>query len=146
MEEEYPILYDIIKKHEGLRQGVYQCPSGIWTIGWGHTGKLIHHNTKPISIAQAEQYLKDDVYFAMMHAVAASPILKDHYYRRMAVTDFIFNCGINNYRASTLKKKVDAEDWKGAVSEIRKWVHSNGRVLQGLVKRREQEAELLLKD
>jgi len=50
---------------------------------------------------------------------------------------------VARYRASTLKKRINEEDWDGAKIELGKWVRGGGRVLRGLVKRRQAEAEYL---
>jgi lysozyme len=50
---------------------------------------------------------------------------------------------VPRYKSSTLRKRVDALDWNGANTEIRKWVMGGGKSLPGLVKRREAEALLL---
>lgn len=139
------ILLDILRKYEGCRLKVYQCPAGVWTIGWGHSGKLVHQNTKPITQAQADKYLEEDAMFAMQAAIGASPILRKYPMRQQAIADFIFNLGIGNYLKSTLKQRVDVGDWERAVTEIKRWNRSKGEVLQGLVKRRAEEAELLEK-
>lgn len=60
-----------------------------------------------------------------------------------AITSFLFNLGAPRYRASTLRRRVDAEDWPEACAELLKWTRGGGRILPGLVKRRSAEAELL---
>jgi len=137
------ILLDIIKKYEGCRLKAYRCPAGVWTIGYGHTGRNITENTKPITQAQADTYLEDDAAYAIQAAIAYSPILSKYPTKRQAIADFIFNLGIGNYIKSTLKKRVDSGDWANAVIEIKRWNKSKGKVLLGLVKRRAEEAELL---
>jgi len=137
------ILLDIIKKYEGCRLKAYRCPAGVWTIGYGHTGRNITENTKPITQAQADTYLEDDAAYAIQAAIAYSPILSKYPTKRQAIADFIVNLGIGNYIKSTLKKRVDSGDWANAVIEIKRWNKSKGKVLLGLVKRRAEEAELL---
>jgi len=56
-----------------------------------------------------------------------------------AITDFCFNLGSGNLRASTLRRKILAGDWGAVPAELRKWVRGGGRVLKGLVLRREAE-------
>jgi lysozyme len=60
-----------------------------------------------------------------------------------AMTDFAYNLGVARYRASTLRKRVDAGDWEDAKEQLMLWVRGGGRVLPGLVKRRKAEAALL---
>lgn len=60
-----------------------------------------------------------------------------------AVLDFAFNCGVGALHASTLRRRINADDLSGARTELLKWVRGGGRVLPGLVKRRAAEAALL---
>jgi lysozyme len=70
--------------------------------------------------------------------LASAPDLKT-----AAVISFAYNCGLGNYRISTFKKRIDAQDWTGASQEILKWNKAAGRVLPGLTRRRQAEALLL---
>ena len=134
-------LKDMIRRFEGLRLNPYQCPAGVWTVGFGHT-----RGVKPgvkITHRLAEAMLAEDAFDAAIAAGKASPVLWGDDARHAAIADFIFNLGATRYKASTLKKRVDAEDWDAAAAEIRRWVFGGGKRLPGLVKRREAEARLL---
>ena len=63
--------------------------------------------------------------------------------KHSAIADFCFNLGTTRYKASTLKRRVDAGDWHGAAEELEKWVWGGGKKLPGLVARRKAEANLL---
>jgi lysozyme len=63
--------------------------------------------------------------------------------RHSAIADFCFNLGTTRYKASTLKRRVDAGDWPGAAEELAKWVWGGGQKLPGLVARRAAESLLL---
>ena len=114
-----------------------------WTIGWGCTGPGIQPGTVwTVETAQAELD-KHLLHFAV-GVIKLSPILiKQPAKRLAAIISFAYNCGLGNYRISTLKKRVDAQDWAGACEEIIKWNKAAGRVLRGLTRRREAEAALL---
>lgn len=60
-----------------------------------------------------------------------------------AIADFAYNAGLGALKNSTLRRKLNARDKAGAIRELRKWIHGGGRVLPGLVLRREAEAALL---
>jgi lysozyme len=64
--------------------------------------------------------------------------------RLAAIISFAYNCGLGNYRISTLKKRVDAKDWNGAREEIVKWNKAAGRIMTGLTRRRQAEAQLMI--
>lgn len=60
-----------------------------------------------------------------------------------AIADFIYNLGASRYKHSTLRRRLNAGEWEEARHEIRRWIRANGRILRGLVRRREAEAALL---
>nr|WP_246193558.1 lysozyme [Pseudoxanthomonas suwonensis] len=57
--------------------------------------------------------------------------------------DFTFNLGAGRLQTSTLRRRVNQRDWSSAVNELRRWVYGGGKVLPGLVARREAESALL---
>ena len=69
----------------------------------------------------------------------ASPTLINNSNALGAILSFAYNLGVSRYRASTLRKRLDVLDMEGAKIEIVKWTRCGGKVLQGLVKRREAE-------
>lgn len=142
-------LLTLIKKYEGChkRQAdgtliAYKCPAGVWTIGWGSTGRYIREGTVWAQ-EKADERLEKDAQAAIDSALKASPILAGKDAKLAAIADFIYNLGIGNYQSSTLKKRVDAGNWLEAVSEIKRWNKAGGKVLAGLTARREDEAKLL---
>ncbi|MGZ5650711.1 MAG: lysozyme [Usitatibacter sp.] len=145
------LAVEIAKKFEGcarevrLSDGVgyvpYRCPASYWTIGWGH---LCQPDQPPITQAQADAWLEQDLQAAASAAIRVSPILQDAGEQRLsAIVDFIFNLGAGRYQTSTLRRRVNEGNWAEAAREIRKWVFGGGRKLPGLVARREVEALLL---
>ena len=114
-----------------------------WTIGYGATGAGIGPDTV-WTREQAESALTDHVAYFVSGVLRLSPVLSGAADRRLAaIISFAYNCGLGNYRISTLKKRVDAEDWDGAATEIVKWNKAAGRVLPGLTRRRTAEAAML---
>lgn len=139
-------LLDLIRRFEGLRLKPYLCPAGIPTIGYGHTGADVSLGMAPIDAATAEALLQRDVARFVRAALSLSPILAASPDKLAAIADFCFNLGTGRYKASTLKRKVDAGDWDAAAEQLGKWVMGGGRKLPGLVARRAAEAALLLKE
>lgn len=138
-------LLTLIRKHEGLRLSPYRCPAGKATIGYGHTGIDVSMSMAPITLARAEELLAADAGQAIANALTYSPGLAGHPCKLAAIADFVFNLGAGRYRASTLRKRVDAEDWESAAIELQKWVWGGGKKLPGLIARRKEEADLLLR-
>jgi lysozyme len=138
------ILIKLIKDSEGCKLTAYQCPAGIWTIGYGYTGKDIK---KGVCWTQekADECLLTTALEVLNRLIKYSPILATtNMEKQAAIADFVYNLGIGNYSSSTLKKKVDVGDWIAASSEIKKWDKAAGKVLKGLTIRRQKEAALLL--
>lgn len=114
-----------------------------WTIGYGSTGPEVMPTTV-WTLQQAEESLDKHLLYFCSGVLKLSPSLMQAGSRRLAaIISFAYNCGLGNYRISTLKKRVDAQDWAGACDEIVKWNKAAGRVLPGLTRRRQAEATLL---
>ena len=64
--------------------------------------------------------------------------------RLSAIVDFTFNLGAGRLQTSTLRRRINQRDWGAAATELRRWVYGGGKVLPGLVTRREAEVSLLL--
>lgn len=139
----------LCRHFEGFSAKPYLCPANYWTIGYGTVwkpdGKQVTQNDPPITRETAEAWLVHELRHNYMAGVLrASPKLIRHPQVLGAMTDFAYNLGVGRYRASTLRKRVDAEDWQGAADELKKWVRGGGRVLPGLVRRRKAEIALFL--
>lgn len=135
----------LIKHFEGCHKrlpngtiGPYICPAGYPTQGWGIVVPSM--DVPPITQEVADSILRREIPRYMSQALAASPVLAKHPEKLGAITSFVFNLGAGRYRSSTLRKRVNAEDWEGAKEELMKWTRGGGRVLPGLVKRRKAEA------
>ena len=138
------ILVKLIRDSEGCKLTAYQDNGGVWTIGWGYTGDTVKENLVWTQ-EKADECLLVTAMKVIDEALSASPVLKTSTVQRQAaIADFIYNLGIGNYKASTLKKYVDKENWASAYTEIKKWNKGGGKVLKGLIIRREKEASLLL--
>lgn len=114
-----------------------------WTIGWGSTGPHINPNTV-WTREQADQALIQDAYKFALGVLNLSPDLINQPTRRFAaLISFAYNCGLGNYRISTLRRRVNEDDWESAQQEIKRWNKAAGRVLNGLTRRRQAEALFL---
>lgn len=145
--EAVAIAASLCRQFEGLYLKPYLCPANVATIGFGSTryedGRRVMLSDPPITKARAEELLMWEINRVCVPAVKRScPDLKEPK-KLAALLDFTFNLGSGNLHSSTLRKKVNAEDWDAAQIELAKWVRGGGRVLPGLVKRRTAEAALL---
>ena len=92
----------------------------------------------------AAALMMNDLGACMASALAYSPVLARWPDSAGAITSFIYNLGASRYYASTLRRRINQQDWLAAESEIQRWVYSKGKRLPGLIVRRRKEAELLL--
>jgi len=145
---------ELAKRFEGFERRVkrgaeitaipYICPAGFWTIGYGH---LCDPKHPPIIEAEAEAYLARDLQSALAATLRYCPVLATEPERRLAaIVDFTFNLGAGRLQTSTLRRQVNQRDWVASGRELRRWVYGGGKVLPGLVIRREAEAAWLLRD
>lgn len=132
---------------EGLRLRPYLCSAGVPTIGYGAThyedGARVQLTDPPISRERADALLLWTVKRVYLPAVIRlCPGVPDAY-KLAALIDFTFNLGVGRLRASTLRRRVNAKNWPAVPSELRKWNKGGGKVLRGLVARREAEVSLV---
>lgn len=133
---------------EGLYLKPYLCPAGVPTIGVGSTfyenGCRVSLADPPVSRERALQLLDHELQQCLPKVLRLCPVLPDWGDEATgAILDFAFNCGTGALRASTLRRRINADDVEGAKVELGKWVRGGGRVLPGLVRRRAAEAALL---
>jgi len=137
---------DLIKNEEQFRSKPYLCPAKIPTIGYGCTfyanGKKVSLNDKSISKEEAAQLL----IAVIDREFDINPLIKVNITQNQfdALTSFAYNVGIGNFINSTLLKKLNEKDFKGASLEFPKWIRAGGKVLKGLVNRRAKERALFL--
>lgn len=137
----------LARRFEGLYLRPYLCPAGVPTIGYGATyyedGTRVTLSDPAITRERAEAlllWMVRTVYLPKVLALCPgvhSPELL------AALIDFAFNLGGGALKASTLRRKVNGRDWAAVPAEIRKWNKAGGRILLGLVKRREAEIAVL---
>ncbi len=130
-----------VPKTDPGRAHPYICPAGYWTIGYGHLCEATH---PPITEAEAEVYLALDLQTALAATLRYCPVLATEPEGRLAaLVDFTFNLGAGRLQTSTLRRRINQRDWSGASQELRRWVLGAGKVLPGLIMRREAEIALL---
>lgn len=141
---------ELAKRFEGFhrvaranpgRAHPYICPAGYWTIGYGH---LCDPKHPPITETEAEVYLALDLQTALAATLRYCPVLATEPDGRIAaIVDFTFNLGAGRLQTSTLRLRINQRDWVGAAEQLKRWVYGGGKVLPGLVIRRQAEQVLL---
>ena len=129
----------ILKFFEGCKLTAYQDSVGVWTIGYGHTKGVYDGMT--ITQEEAEQMLLSELeeYEGYVEKYVTVPLTQNQF---DALVVWVYNLGPTNFRNSTLLKELNAGNYNAAGQEITRWNKAGGKVLAGLVKRREAEAQL----
>tara|TARA_Y100000114_G_C11731736_1_gene313995 strand:+ start:340 stop:798 length:459 start_codon:yes stop_codon:yes gene_type:complete len=129
----------LIKKFEGCMLDAYKCPAGKWTIGYGHVKNVKEGDTWSQDHAEYMLDCELEEYEGYINDMVDIQLNQNQF---DALVCWIYNLGPTNFRTSTLRKKLQYETIDECPREIRRWNKANGKVLDGLVRRREAEALL----
>lgn len=134
---------DLIKKFEGFSDKEYICPAGKPTIGYGHVILANEYFQEPMTRRVAETLLKTDL---EPRQKSLNSFLKVNINQNQfdALISLMYNIGVDNFRKSTLLKFINERLFDKVPDQFRRWRFSNGKVLKGLVNRREEEIKLWL--
>lgn len=129
---------EIIKKYEGFSSQAYKCPAGVWTVGWGHTGRDINKDTI-LTREEAELMLKKDVanlQEQILFLLDDKPTANE----LDALTSLCYNVGLGAFKKSRLLKRINLKENGELISK--EWIEFNkvnGKVVKGLLRRRAEE-------
>jgi len=149
---------ELIKHHEGVRFRPYRCPARLHTVGVGHVmypeqGKLKieDRDSFPLRPEDNRQFTKEEVdgilrsdlarFERGVHTLFPVDLSQGMF---DSLVSFSFNCGLGTTQRSTLRQKMLRGDKAGAADEFLKYTKGGGKVLPGLVKRRQDERALFL--
>jgi lysozyme len=133
---------ELVKAFEGCKLTSYLCPAKVWTIGYGSTGPHVKPGMT-ITKDQAEELLRSDLRrFEDYVAKECAPATDNQY---SALVSFCFNVGETALKGSTLRRMHLEGNYEGAAGQFARWNKGGGKVLPGLVRRREAEAALYRK-
>ena len=142
-----PFGVDLICSFEGKRLTAYDDGVGVWTIGSGTT---VYPNGIKVkkgdtcTEAQAKTYMAHDLkkFEATVNKAVTVQLNQNQF---DALVSLAYNIGTNAFSKSTLVKKLNANDIRGAADQFDVWVNAGGKRMQGLVNRRSKEKQLFLK-
>lgn len=136
---------NLIKGYEGLRMSAHYAPSEQWTVGYGHTSGARHGMS--VTEGDAERLLREDVQpiEQLLGDTVRAPLNQNEH---DALVSLIFNIGEENWKNSTVLRKLNAGDKIGAANAFELWtkayVNNELASLDGLVRRRAAEKSLFL--
>jgi lysozyme len=154
---------------EGYRDKPYQCSAHMWTIGWGH---VLYQNQIKLPMVRKEGYtgilrkeyplraednrvwskdelvkiFKDDLVYFERGVLRLIPGIAGRQGAFDACVAFSFNVGLGNLQRSQIRMRANRGDWEGASEALMMWTKAGGKVLKGLVRRREAERALFDSD
>jgi lysozyme len=149
----------LIKSFEGCHNSPYKCPATLWTIGYGRvlypdqarlktderaSYPLRSEHNRLWNADEIDALLEADLDRFSAGVRRLCPAAVDSQCRLDALVSFAFNVGLGNLQSSTLRMKFNRADYSGAAEEFLKWNKAGGKVLNGLVRRREAERALFL--
>jgi lysozyme len=159
---------DLMHRFEGFRNKPYLCPAHIWTIGYGHVlyqeqirlpvvrveGKNIPmirkempmraEDNRAFTKTEIDELFRTDVGTFERGVLRLVPGVVGRQGSFDALVSISFNFGLGNLQRSTIRMRANRGDWEGAADAFRVWTKGGGKVLPGLVKRREAEIALFL--
>lgn len=142
---------NLIKQFEGYRTNPYQDQAGVWTIGYGTTGKYIHKNTPPMTEIEAESHMRKHIELLEkdIRQLVKVPLNQNQF---DALISFAYNVGtdidadttVEGLGDSTLLRKLNRGYYNVAAGEFLRWVYAGGKKRKGLQIRRKKEHDLFL--
>lgn len=130
---------DLIRQFEGCKLETYICPAGVPTIGYGHTGRDVKLGAK-ISQQQANDLLLSDLRLFEQGVQGLCPVATSNQFS--ALVSFAYNLGLHALEGSTLRRLHNAGQYAAAQAQFSRWNKADGRILDGLTRRRAAEAAL----
>jgi lysozyme len=148
----------MIKHHEGVRYKPYRCPARLWTVGVGHVlypeqgalpldqrdaFQLKPEDNRTFSKEEVDGILGLDLQRFEAGVARLFPVVLTSG-QNDALVSFGFNLGLGGVQRSTLRQKVLRGEIEEAADEFLKFTRGGGKILPGLVKRRNDERALFL--
>ncbi len=129
----------LIKKFEGCELQAYKCSANVWTIGYGRTKNVSRGDT--CTQEQADKWLEEElpVYGAYVSDAVLVPLDQNQFDALVAWT---YNLGPTNLNNSTMLKVLNENKKEEVPGQMRRWNKANGKVLEGLERRRLAESLL----
>lgn len=154
-----PAALKMVKHHEGVRVKPYRCPALLWTVGVGHVIDPNHIKVpfeerrnlpipngwdRVLSVDEVDSILSQDLGRFERGVARLCPASANSQGIFDALVSFSFNVGLGNLQRSGLRMKTNRGEFQDAAEEFMKWTKAAGRVLPGLVKRRQDERAMYL--
>jgi len=149
----------MVKHHEGVRTRPYRCPALLWTVGVGHVIDPSHAAVKyeersslpipagwdrTLTMDEVDDILAQDLARFERGVARLCPASVNHQGQFDALVSFSFNVGLGALQRSSIRMRYNRGDIEGAADAFLMWTKAAGKVLPGLVKRRNDERSMFL--
>ena len=139
----------LIKHFEGVHKKPYICPAGYWTVGVGHLisrdAKLPFEWFRVLSPGEIDDLLRKDLRRFELGVLRMLGTVQPSQSEFDALVSFSFNLGLGCFQRSTVRSAFIRGDKKRSGEVLLKSRRAGGRILQGLVRRRQAELALLMR-
>ena len=132
---------DLIKHFEGCELQAYQCAAGVWTIGYGHTKGVQPGDEWSEDHANHMLEVELEEYENYVSTAVTVPLSQNQF---DALVSWVYNLGNGNLTSSTMLKVLNSGDYDGVPAQIKRWNKAGGKVLEGLNRRRQAEADMFV--
>ena len=137
---------DLIKRWEGCKLKAYKCSAGVWTVGYGLTSRAGFIEVGPDTVLtqeEADWYLEKvvDDFSSKISPMITAPINENQF---AAFVSLAYNIGVGAFQKSSALRRFNAGQIMEVPAAMRMWKKAGGKVVQGLVNRREAEVKLFL--
>lgn len=136
------IAREFVASWEGCKLTAYEDVAGVWTIGYGHTGRDVFPGLV-IAQEQADDWLISDLgkHADGIAGAIKVPITRGQY---IAILSFTFNCGVAAFKRSSILRNLNRGAIQASADAFRLWVKAGGKTIPGLVRRRAAERKCFL--
>ena len=131
---------ELIKDFEGCELEAYKCAAGVWTIGYGHTKDVKEGDTW--SQEKAEHMLSKELEDEYEHYVNSLVTVPMNQCQFDALCSWVYNLGPANLKKSSMLRVLNEGKYDEVPAQIKRWNKAGGKVLDGLIRRRQAEAEM----
>jgi lysozyme len=139
----------LIKHFEGIHKKPYVCPAGYWTVGVGHlisrNAKLPSSWNRTFSSGEIDDLLRADLQRFELGVLRLLRPMQPTQSVFDSVVSFSFNLGLGTFQRSSVRSALLRGDKKRAGKVLLKYCRAGGKILLGLVRRREAEYALLMR-
>jgi lysozyme len=139
----------LIKHFEGIHKKPYICPAGYWTVGVGHLisrdAELPIEWDRVLSPGEIDDLLRKDLRRFELGVLRMLGTVQPSQSEFDALVSFSFNLGLGCFQRSTVRSAFIRGDKKRSGEVLLKYRRAGGRILQGLVRRRQAELALLMR-